>query len=145
MKTWQWLGIGGLTVAAGIALAQPRTIDRDGDGAVTLEEFEAARLEAVREQFRRLDADSDGRLTREELQARREQFAGRHGRDRPNIDTDGDGAWSLPELQAVRPGLTVEQFNRLDRNGDGLIGADERPMRGRPPMRGPREPGNDVN
>jgi len=28
----------------------------------------------------------------------------------------------------------VEQFNRLDRNGDGLIRADERPLAGRPGM-----------
>jgi hypothetical protein len=36
----------------------------------------------------------------------------------------------------VRPGFTVEQFNRLDRNGDGLIRDDEWPMRGRPGMHG---------
>lgn len=137
MKRWQWFGIGALQVAAaGIGLAQPPSLDGNGDGAITLEEFEAARLEAIRAQFARLDADGDGTLTPTELRSRRDHFAERRGQRMADVDTDGDGAWSLPELQAVRPGLTVEQFNRLDRNGDGLIREDERPMPGAMRRRG---------
>lgn len=142
MKVWQCLGVLGL-VAAGAVIAQPRG-DTNGDGAVTLEEFEAARLAMIRAQFARLDADGDGRLTAAERDQRRERFAARPRGPLPQVDTDGDGAWSLAELQVVRPELTVEEFNRLDRDGDGLIRADERPTRpgmqgrrGRGPQHGP--------
>ena len=139
MKVWQWLGVLGLVVT-GAVVAQPRG-DTNGDGAVTLDEFEAARLEAIRAQFARLDADGDGRLTADELDQRRERFAGRPRGPLLEVDTDGDGAWSLAELQAVRPDLSAEQFNRLDRDGDGLIRADERPQGRRPGMHGRGGPG----
>jgi hypothetical protein len=114
---------------AGAAFAQLQA-DADGDGAVSLAELQAFRAEATAERFAALDADGDGLLTPEEMRADRGARAGR-GRERlAAIDTDGDGAWSLAELQAVRPQIDVEQFNRLDANGDGLIGADERPMHG---------------
>ena len=48
-------------------------------------------------------------------------------------DTDGDGALSLAELQAVNPNVTQERFEIMDTDANGLITADERPMRpGRP-------------
>ena len=40
-------------------------------------------------------------------------------------DIDGDGAISLPELQAVRPDVTGERFLELDASGDGLLTPDE--------------------
>ena len=60
-------------------------------------------------------------------------------------DTDGDGAFSLSELQAIRPELTEERFARVDRNGDGLISEDERPRRGprQRDGRGQDRPGSD--
>ncbi|MEO0830368.1 MAG: EF-hand domain-containing protein [Pseudomonadota bacterium] len=36
-------------------------------------------------------------------------------------DTDGDGLFSLPELQAVYPDMTAEMYAALDSNADGLI------------------------
>lgn len=50
--------------------------------------------------------------------------------DRGKYDTDGDGALSLAEMQAARPGMTEEKFAQLDRNGDGVVTRDEHP-RGR--------------
>ena len=109
-------------------LAQP-SMDTDGDGSVSRAEFEAAATKAAGERFSRLDTDANGLLSREELNAGR--GTRRRGPEMgAAIDTDGDGAWSLAELQAAQPGFDAERFAELDRNGDGLINADERPMRG---------------
>jgi hypothetical protein len=116
---------------SGLASAQG-PIDTDGDGAVSLAEWQAVREQAAARRFAALDADGDGLLTPEEMRAARargrEALSARRERVEA-IDTDGDGAWSLPELQAVRPEIDAERFNRLDTNGNGLIDADERPMR----------------
>ena len=41
------------------------------------------------------------------------------------IDVNGDGMYSFPELQAALPDLTDEDFDALDTNGDGLLDAEE--------------------
>ena len=47
------------------------------------------------------------------------------------MDSDGDGAVSLAELQTVRSEVTAERFSRMDANGDGLLTTDELGSRGR--------------
>lgn len=42
-----------------------------------------------------------------------------------SIDINGDGMYSYPELQAVMPEMTEEDFTVLDTSGDGLLDADE--------------------
>lgn len=157
MKIHLSLATAGLVLTAA-AWAQPPKLDANGDGSVTLEEFQAPRLDAIHQRFTELDANSDGSLSPEEfgaqalarlqrrftaldsnhdgvlsadeLSAARQRGPRGRGGFASRIDTDGDGAWSFTELQAVRPDLTVEQFNQLDRNGDGLITPDERPFHG---------------
>jgi len=41
------------------------------------------------------------------------------------IDINGDGMYSYPELQAVMPEMTEDDFTVLDTSGDGLLNADE--------------------
>jgi opacity protein-like surface antigen len=41
------------------------------------------------------------------------------------LDADGDGMYSLPELQAGYPEMTAEDFALVDANGDGLVDPDE--------------------
>lgn len=41
------------------------------------------------------------------------------------IDINGDGMYSYPELQAVMPEMTEDDFTVLDTSGDGLLDADE--------------------
>mgnify|MGYP000554297361 CR=1 FL=1 len=43
----------------------------------------------------------------------------------PEIDVNGDGLYSYPELQAGMPDMTEDVFGALDSNGDGLLDADE--------------------
>ncbi|MBA86094.1 hypothetical protein ACSSNL_13140 [Thalassobius sp. S69A] len=41
------------------------------------------------------------------------------------IDTDGDGAYSLQEVQAVSDAVTQDVFNGYDISADGLLDAAE--------------------
>lgn len=128
--------------------------DADGDGMITLQEFQAAG-DAM---FARLDLDGDGRLSADELRAAREAMGrpGREGRadreGRPHrdgnahrdggghfgprgghtgphglarLDADGDGYVSKAEFDDAR----LARFSALDVNGNGVIEADELPQR----------------
>jgi len=48
---------------------QFKAADKDGDGALTKVEAQAAGLDRIVENFERLDANGDGKLTREEIRA----------------------------------------------------------------------------
>ena len=124
----------GLVMAAavfsGTAFAQlPQ--DTDGDGLVSREEF----MQRSAERFARLDANGDGYLSLDEMRAMRQSMregmrgAMRGGDVLRDLDADGDGALSLAEIQARRPEMSAERFNQMDRNGDGLLTPDERPIR----------------
>ena len=39
----------------------------------------------------------------------------------PNIDVNGDGFYSFPELGTIFPDLTDEAFTAMDTTGDGLL------------------------
>lgn len=41
------------------------------------------------------------------------------------IDLDGDGTYSLTEVQTAMPEMSQDDFLVLDANGDGLLDADE--------------------
>jgi hypothetical protein len=106
---------------AGSLQGQPGR-DEIRNGSITRAEYDAA--SAAR--FERLDANGDGVLTRDEARGRIEEHLAA-------IDTDGDRAWSLAELQAVRPELSAERFARMDSDSNGLITIDERFERRRRP------------
>jgi len=132
-----WLSV----LVSGTAWSQV-PMDTDGDGVVSLAEFQARGAEVTEERFTRLDSDGDGLLTSQELAARRGR--GEHrGFEPGEIDTDGDGAVSLSELQSVRPGVTEERFARMDSNGDGVITGDERSERRGHGFRGRERRGSD--
>jgi len=98
------------------------TFDTDGDGNVTQVEIDAVRQGQITE----FDSNGDGSLDLTEYQAlwldaMRERMVDRFQAH----DDDGDGS------------VTVEEFNenfsdmveRMDRNGDGVLNADDRGMR----------------
>lgn len=41
------------------------------------------------------------------------------------IDTNNDGMYSFPEVQAAMPDMMEDTFVLLDMNGDGLLDAEE--------------------
>lgn len=98
--------------------------DANGDGKVTLEEIQAKRAADAKA----LDANGDGVISEEELvdfelakaktriEARvKARFAAQ--------DSNGDGVLSAAELME-RP-LPTRMFQRLDRDGDGAVSAEE--------------------
>jgi Ca2+-binding EF-hand superfamily protein len=101
-----------------------KRFDADGDGVVSLQEFQAAG-DAM---FARLDADGDGRISAEEWAAtgrgRAERMAQYRAARFANLDADGDGYVSRPEFDNAR----MARFNALDVNGNGVIDADELPQ-----------------
>ena len=89
-------------------------IDRDRDGAISLAELDAARLEA----FQQIDTNGDGRLTRTEIVvARGEAAAARFA----ELDKDKDGSVNRREfLEGGRA-----EFRAADANSDGKLSFEE--------------------
>lgn len=42
-----------------------------------------------------------------------------------DVDTDGDGVASFPEMVAIYPTLTEDGFSAVDTNGDGVVDGEE--------------------
>lgn len=104
-----------------------KSLDTDGDGAVTQEELAAAGPAAA---FAQADANGDGALEGAELTAFQDaQEAAREARRQQmmlnRLDADKDGKLSLEELQANRRGGPDRIFDRLDANDDGTVSAEE--------------------
>lgn len=135
MRTLSVLALGA-AVLAGPALARgdnghggPRAmpsfeqLDTNGDGSLTMDEFEAP----AKERFAAADTNGDGALSAEELDAARPQ--GRHmrgdgprfGRMMPGM-RGGDRAEMTPEMRQER---ATQMIEHLDDNGDGLLSAEE--------------------
>lgn len=106
--------------------------DSDGDGKISLAEYEAGRMQM----FTRMDADGNGSVSFAEIDAaeqameqRMQGMGGGRGGDRmkarfdemKTADANGDQSISTDEFKAA----SDAEFKTLDTNGDGFIDADE--------------------
>lgn len=116
--------------AAGPALAQsdfpeppmPQMSGPPMQGMRPLERESLAQMQArMTQMFDRLDANHDDVVDATEL------ANARGGRMLTRMDADGDGRVTREEFTI---GLDA-QFKALDKNGDGVVTADERPQRPR--------------
>ena len=118
------IAAGAILMLAGPALAAPKgaaALDANGDGKVTLAEFQAGRGGQM---LARLDADKDGKLSREEFSAMRKakadapERAGKGaGRMWSRVDADNDGFLSRGEVD----GFLANRFKRMDADNDGAL------------------------
>lgn len=100
------------------------TLDADGDGKITDDEFTAHR----RAMMTAIDTDGDGAISAEEMAAHLQAEmqaarAARMGKMLERMDADGDGKVTIEEMLAgpARKGPVA----RLDQNNDGAVSADE--------------------
>ncbi len=105
-----------------------KALDKDGDGALTADEFKGARrkpaaIEQGEQIFKLIDADADGKVTLKEfinrpVEARFKQ-----------MDRDNDGKLTWEEFKGTRKPEEIEQaeqnFKRMDTDGDKCLCLDE--------------------
>jgi Ca2+-binding EF-hand superfamily protein len=108
-----------------------RHLDTDGDGTITLEEFEAV----GERNFARMDADGDGRISAEDMNNAREDMMMQHRQQRaPDAQGDargggqrgqGGGKGAAPDREQHRQQIRAQRFAHMDADGDGYISKAE--------------------
>ncbi len=91
-------------------------LDANGDGKITADEMNAKHADF----FAKADGDGDGAITREEMEAFHIARRAEHMQKRSG-DSNGDGVVDRSEyIEAAG-----ERFDRLDKDGDGVLSKDE--------------------
>ena len=110
-----------------------QALDLNNDGAISLEESNANRIEM----FTSIDINNDGAVTLEEMELAAERRRAERRAERfASADSDGNGTIDQAEFLASQPGNRL--FDQLDANDDDLISADEL-ANARQGRRGPRD------
>lgn len=107
-------------------------IDTDGDGFASQAELAAIYTGLNDADFRQIDANDDNRVNIRELYAPRSQAVVTRYEMSPTmdvtimqVDSDGDFFASYEELKAKFPGLSQNDFRRIDGNNDNRINSRE--------------------
>ncbi len=85
------------------------------------EALKAVQPKATEQQFKKWDKNNDGFLTPNEM-PKPDPIAA----ILKQADANKDGKVTFEELKAVRPKITQEKFDQIDRNKDGVISKDDR-------------------
>ena len=99
-------------------------LDSDGSGSITGDEAKGF----IAKYFDRIDANGDGEISEEELLHARENRGQKPKQGREDIkaaDTDQNGAISIDEATEAGLKKMVENFDRIDTDGDGQISEKE--------------------
>ena len=99
-------------------------LDMDGSGSIIKGEAKGF----IAKYFDRIDANGDGKISEEELLHARENRGQKPKGGREDIiaaDTDQNGAISIDEATGAGLKKMVENFDRIDADGDGQISEEE--------------------
>jgi len=112
-------------------MALARKADQNQDHQVTFDELQSVAPGITQERFRRLDRNQDGVLTGADMSQGGGRELVREGKGYvlerlKQADTDGDHQVSREEAKAAFPNMPERAFDRLDRNGDGVISKADR-------------------
>lgn len=113
----------GVAATAATVSAKPRggdrfeKLDANDDGIVTAAEMDAQQADLLAA----ADANGDGGISEEEFRAHRKAKR-KEWREKNNPDTNGDGLVDRVEFIAA----AEKRFDRLDKDGNGVISEDER-------------------
>ncbi len=117
----------GLVISGAISgSASAQRADADGDGHISLAEFQASRSGALLAR----DGDGDGRVSASEWAAGGMKARSKAERRDPakafaRFDRSGDGYLDRAEIATI----LASRFARMDANGDGVLTRDERAAR----------------
>jgi Ca2+-binding EF-hand superfamily protein len=136
------------TLIPALASAKPKQgpgnafdrIDRNGDQVITINEATAADATRFIENFDVIDKDGNGEVTPTELTEHRKQRIGDRQARREAMDADANGAISYNEAVQGGARRLVDNFDRLDTDGDGEVTRDEM-RKARQAMRDKRKQG----
>jgi len=131
MKTMLLAGAAVLAFAAGATTAFAQrgpNPDANGDGKITLAEFQASRVQRMMQ----ADTDHDGRVSKAEfvamMQARMARFGGQGGGQGPDVnamfareDLNGDGFITPDEIEQS----AAHRFAAMDTDHKGWLSPDE--------------------
>lgn len=101
-----------------------KSVDTDGDGAISKAEADAV--------FNKIDTNHDGKLDKAELaayhkaqwEARRTEMKAKFDAKFKEADKNGDGALTRDEMKAAFPRMAAH-FDQIDVNKDGKVTQDE--------------------
>jgi Ca2+-binding EF-hand superfamily protein len=100
-------------------------VDKDGDGQITMQEWRNA--DQPLDEFKKLDLNGDGIVTAEEVVRYLKHHARAETRGVPSwfksLDTEGTGQITLEQWR--KAGGLLEDFDKYDLNGDGIVTAEE--------------------
>jgi len=114
-------------------------LDTDGSGGISFEEFKAGAffkklpLEKQKEMFARLDTDGDGQLTPKDRPQPHRRYEGRGWGLRQILSHEKVESLTFEDFSKIGPFKDLapeelkERFDRMDRNKDGKLDAEDLP------------------